>query len=329
MDLPAWLLVGLIAAIMVLVYLVLALKRQLELLAANQNDPTVSHWLSSMQRSLTAQDQHLTQTLQQSYSELHQRLDKATEVMQSLQKEAGAFNELGRSMRELETFLKSPKIRGGIGEEVLKDLIGQLFPKQSFHLQYAFKSGQIVDAAIKTDAGILPIDSKFPLENFQKLARAESKLEQTRARRAFVRDTKKHVKAISSKYILPSEGTMDFALMYVPSESVFYELVNEPDVLDYARRHRVYLVSPSTLYAHLQTILLSFEGQKLERRSRQIYNLLLSIQQDYTQLNDSLNLMGKHMTNAYNQLNNTHQASNTLGQRLETVRDLGTGEEDE
>lgn len=328
MTLPWLLLLVVLVVLAAVVYLLWSLKQQLERLTSKQ-DTTVTQWLSSIQQNITNQDQHLTRTLQQSYRDLHLRLDKAAQVMAELKKEAGAFTEMGRSMRELETFLKSPKVRGGIGEQVLKDLISQMFPKQSFFLQYAFKTGQIVDAAIKTDAGILPIDSKFPLENFQKLVKAETKSEQIAARRALLSDSKKHIKDIASKYILPHEGTMDFALMYVPSETIFYELVNEPEILDYARSHRVYLVSPTTLYAHLQTILLSFEGQKIASRSRQIFNLLHSVQKDYQALTGNLNLLGKHLTNAYNQLSNTNQSVNSLGQRLTNVRELGTGEESE
>src|SRR4029078_345177 len=121
------------------------------------------------------------------------------------------------------------------------------------------------DAAIQTDAGILPIDAKFPMENFQKLSKAKTDEEVKLYRKEFSKDVKKHIDAIAKKYILPDEGTMDFALMYVPSESVFYEVVNTDDILEYARQKRVYVVSPSTLYAHLQTILLSFEGKKIEQ----------------------------------------------------------------
>src|SRR3990172_5085359 len=121
-------------------------------------------------------------------------------------------------------------------------------------------------AAIETDAGILPIDSKFPMENCQKMVKAENKTEKDSFKKEFIRDVKKHIDDISKKYILPEEGTMDFCLMYIPSEPVYYEVADNPEVLDYARRKRVYAVSPTTLYAHLQVILLSFEGKKIESR---------------------------------------------------------------
>jgi len=239
------------------------------------------------------------------------------------------MSEIGRSMKDLQEFLKSPKLRGNIGEEVLKDLIAQLFPKNSFHLQYSFKSGEKVDVAIKTAAGILPIDSKFPMENFQRMMQAQEKGDQERAKRDFVVDVRKHIRDITQKYILPEEGTMDLALMYIPSEPVYYEVVNNLELTDYARKSRVYPVSPTTLYAHLQMILLSFEGQKIELRSRQVFRLLRAIQKDYEKTEGTLQILGRHINNAYNQFANTFQSFSLLGQKLSQTQTLGEGEKTE
>src|SRR3989304_2636680 len=119
----------------------------------------------------------LTGAMQQSTKTLSERLDNAAKYISQVAKEVGQMNELGQSMRDLQVFLQSPKLRGNIGEQVLKDLIAQSFPRGSFHLQYGFKSGDKVDAVIKPSAGLLPIDSKFPLENFRKMTTAETKLE--------------------------------------------------------------------------------------------------------------------------------------------------------
>lgn len=278
----------------------------------------------TLNSALHSNSDQMIRTLQENSRELNMRLDKAAAVIKTVGVEVGQMSEIGRSMKELQDFLKSPKMRGNIGEEILKDLITQMFPKSSFHLQYQFKSGEKVDAAIKTDGGILPIDSKFPMESFQRMMKADNPTssEKTTLQKEFVRDVRHHIDAIAKKYILPDEGTMDFALMYVPSESVFYELCNLQEVMDYARRCRVYVVSPSTLYAHLQTILLSFEGKKIESRSREVFRLLRSMQLEYDKVNDNMQILGKHLGNAQAQFNNVTTGFSQIGNKLQSTRIL-------
>jgi len=253
---------------------------------------------------------------------LNERLDNAARVISAVQKNIGEFSEIGRSMKNLQEFLQSPKLRGNIGEEILGDLIAQMFPKNSFFLQYTFKSGARVDAAIKTDGGILTIDAKFPMENFVKMSKAENEAERKLFEKEFIRDLKKHIDDISQKYILPDEGTLDFSLMYVPSESVFYELAQITEVMNYARRSRVYPVSPTTLYAHLQTILLSLAGKQLEVKTKSIFKMLRSMLGDYEKIEGSMGVLGKHLTNAYNQMSAVTQSFTLLGQKLKSSQSL-------
>lgn len=309
---------------------VFLINRKLSQMAEkNKPDETLIEWLRTNQELLQKSNKNITDTLQKNTDAISDRLDKAARVIGSLQKEAGQFSEIGRSMRDLQEFLKSPKLRGNIGEEVLKDLISQMFPRNAFHLQYSFKSGEKVDAALKTDAGLLPIDSKFPMENFQRIVKAETEAEKKKARSAFINDVRKHIRDISQKYVLPEEGTMDFALMYVPSEAVFYEVANIVDLTEYARKHRVYPVSPTTLYAHLQTILLSFEGRKIEARSREVFRLLRAIRKDYEKTESSLSVLGKHLQNAYNQMSNVLSGFTLLGQKLSSTEAIGEGVKEE
>ncbi len=304
------------------IFIFIFINKKLKNLNEPKENQALLEWLKTMQSTLDRSSINMVQTLQENTKQLNERLDKAAGVIKDVGKEVGQMSEIGRNMRELQEFLKSPKLRGNIGEQVLKDLISQMFPKNNFFLQYEFKSGDKVDAAIKTDAGILPIDSKFPMENFQKMVKSETKTEKDAYLKEFLRDVKKHIDAISKKYILPSEGTMDFALMYVPSESVYYELANQADVLDYARKGRVYIVSPSTLYAHLQTILLAFEGKKLEIKSKEVFALLRSMQIDYEKVNDNIGILGKHINNASSQFNNVTTGFINLGQKLSSMRNI-------
>jgi DNA recombination protein RmuC len=282
-------------------------------------------YLKTTNTRLDEQNRQFTDALHKSTSTLNERLDNAAKVIGAVQKNIGEMSEIGRGMRELQDFLQSPKLRGNIGEQVMKDLIGQMFPKSSFNLQYKFKSGQIVDAAIKTGAGILPIDSKFPMENFQKMSKAEDKKTQEVYRHEFRKDIRKHIKDISGKYILPEEGTMDFALMYIPSEPVYYEVVNSNELMNLAQKSRVYPVSPTTLYAHLQTILLSFEGQKIESQARKVFTMLRAVQKDYTKVEENLSTLQSHLNNAYNRMSSVLTSFTQLGQKISSTQSLGEG----
>jgi DNA recombination protein RmuC len=297
-------------------------------------------WLKSMQQSLDNTNQDLNRalrennktvsdSLQKNTQAMSERLDRTAEVIAGVKKEVGQMSEIGRGMKDIEEFLRSPKLRGNIGEMVLKELLGQMLPKKSFNLQYAFRSGDIVDAAIQTEAGLVPIDSKFPLENFRKMMSADNDRDKDLANRAFVNDVKKHLRSISTKYILPDEGTIDYALMYVPSEAVYYEIVNNPDLFDYASNQRILPVSPTTFYAYMKAILMSFEGQKVEKRARKILAVLGSMEKDYQKISDNLSTLSHHLNNAVGQMGNVNNSFNALGQKLANTKQLGEGEEDE
>jgi len=315
-------------------------KRLMEIAQSAKQDQTLMEWLKTMQGSidnttktlnqaLSSTSKNLSDTLQKGNQDLNQRLDNAARLMSQIQKDAGRFAELSLSMKNLQDYLRSPKLRGNIGEEVLKDLISQMFPKNSFFLQHSFKSGDKVDAAIRTDAGLLPIDAKFPAENFQKMLAAENEAEKESARREFIKDVKKHITDISKKYILPEEGTMDFALMYIPSEPIYYEAVNIIELTEYARQNRVYPVSPNTLYANLQVILLSFQGKEIEKRTRQVFVMMRAIQKDYSKISDDLSVLNRHVTNSYNQMANVNSGFALMGQKLSSTEALGEVEKEE
>lgn len=322
----------LIIAVIILAFggIIYFLNKRLTELKQPKSDEALLQWLQSMQKTVDATNRavndslrtssaSMINTLQENTKQLNERLDKAASVIGGVQKEVGQMSEIGRNMRELQNLLKSPKLRGNIGEEGLKDLISQIFPKNSFHLQYTFRSGDKVDAAIQTDAGILPIDSKFPMENFMRMTKAENDEEKKIAEKEFEKDVKKHIDAISKKYILPDEGTMDFALMYIPSEAVYYELANNVSLMGYSRRSRIYPVSPNTLYMNLQTILLSFEGKKIEQTSKEVMKLLRALKIDYGKIDENMAVLGKHIKNADAQFSNVISGFSQLGNKINSA----------
>src|SRR3989338_5730063 len=186
--------------------------------------------------------QGMQQRIDETTRTLNMRLDKAAEVIQGVSKELGQVQEIGRSMKDLQDFLRSPKLRGNIGEQVLKDLLEQYFPRANFDTQYQFNSGERVDAILKTDKGLIPVDAKFPMENFQKLQRSETDASRDLALKDFIKDVKKHISDIVRNYIVTAEGTVDFAVMYIPSEAVYYEIIRQDeDLSDFAHAKHVLL----------------------------------------------------------------------------------------
>ncbi|MEX2027965.1 MAG: DNA recombination protein RmuC [Candidatus Curtissbacteria bacterium] len=266
----------------------------------------------------------MTQTqLAETTRSLNERLDKAAQVISGVSKSVGEMTELGRSMKDLQEFLRSPKMRGQMGEAVLKDMLGQSLPKQNFHLQYAFKSGEIVDAALKLEQGIIPIDAKFPMENFRKMAKSDDEKEREAIRKLFIGDVKKHIDAISSKYIRPQEGTLDFALMYIPAEPVYYEiLTNSPELDEYAYQKRVRPVSPNTLYAYLRAIIMSLEGSKIEAQAGQILAALREIGAETDKFGASLALLTKHIKNASATTDDVNTRFSRLSSRITNVQTI-------
>jgi DNA recombination protein RmuC len=288
----------------------------------SKQDETLIEWLKSMQGSIDQNNKTINSTLFNSSKALNERLDNAARVISSVQKNIGEMSEIGRSMRDLQEFLQSPKLRGNIGEQVLKELLGQLLPKNAFALQYTFKSGAIVDAAITTEAGIIPIDSKFPMENFRKMNSNITEGDKKTAQKEFVSDIKKHIDSISKKYILPGEGTMDYALMYVPSESIYYEIVNNSTLFDHSTKYRVLPVSPMTFYAYLRAILMGFEGQKITQQANKILSGLRSIQKEHDKVGENLDTLGRHISNSHNMMGQVEIGFERLGNKIKSTNVL-------
>ena len=240
--------------------------------------------------------------------------------------ELGKVQEVGRGIKEFQEFLRSPKLRGNIGEQILRDLLEQILPKESFSLQYQFQEGQIVDAVVKTNQGIIPIDSKFPLENFKRI-KAENSEEKTVGQRDFIRDIKKHIDDIAKKYILPSEGTVDFALMYVPSEPVYYEItLNQPQILDYGYQKKIYFVSPNSFYYFLKIIMVGLQGAKIEKGAKKILSGMKAVQQEALKFEGELSILTSHIDHAKTA---SERAQNRFGRLVGKIERLGELKEPE
>jgi DNA recombination protein RmuC len=276
-------------------------------------------------------DQHMSM-LNQNIQGVQRRMDATTKMVQSqlqhaadavsrVSKELGTVQEMGRHMQELQDFLKSPKLRGNIGEQVLRDLLEQSFSTDHFSIQHKFQDGQIVDAIVRTDKGIIPIDAKFPLENFQKFAKAETDATRAEHRKLFLRDVKKHISDIAKKYILPHEGTVDFAVMYVPSESVHYELIRDDSELHgYAHEKKILIVSPNSFYYFLRVLMIGLEGKKIEENIRRVQELLGGMSQDAVKVGDAIGVLNTHVSNARGAVDRVNTEYAKLSGKIDQVR---------
>lgn len=230
---------------------------------------------------------------------------------------------LGQDVRGLQQIFQAPKIRGGLGEMSLGSILQQVFPAGHFTLQHAFRDGLIVDAVLRLPGGLIPIDSKFPLAGFRLILEAPA-ADRERARRAFGRDVRRHIDDIAEKYIRPSEGTLDIALMYVPAENVFYELIardegdaDGEDLSAYAQKRRVLPVSPNSIYAYLQAIAYGLMGLRIEKRAREILKGLQQLGGDFGIFRDAFDLGLKHLKNAQNAFSDAGDRAGRLGDKIQ------------
>ncbi len=267
--------------------------------------------INNLQKQVNAGLSESARLVVDSQKSVGERLDRAAEVVGNVQKSLGALDaatkqvfDVGKDIAQLQEILRAPKLRGAFGELFLGDLLAQILPTKNFTLQYAFKSGEIVDAVVRLGR-LVPVDAKFPLENFKRLIQGQDAQEKTQARKKFVMDVKRHIDAISAKYILPDEDTFDFALMYIPTENVYYETIikddtssDENSIMTYAFSKRVVPVSPNSFYAYLHTISLGLRGLQIEENARVIIDQLGRLRGDFNRFKEDFVLIGKHLSNS-------------------------------
>ncbi len=300
-------------------------------LLKEQNDALRTELKDSIHDNLSQMNERIsavTLQMQSSTGEINARMENASRVVGEVREGLGALREatdgifnVGKDIASLQDILKSPKLRGGFGEFLLAELLSEILPSGSFELQYGFKNGGRVDAVIKLSSGMVPVDSKFPMENLKKASDAGDEAEVNSARKRFMADVKKHIDAIASSYILPDEGTFNFALMYIPAENVYYETIIKDGVSssgvslsEYAFSKRVVPVSPNSFYAYLQTILLGLKGFSVSKRAEEILASLERLGGEIERLSDDFSVLGTH-------INNTRTKYDAADKRLAAIGD--------
>lgn len=293
----------------------------------------INQQISGLTEQVNKQLSSVASQLLDSQKTVGERLDNASKVVGEVNKSIGQLSEatervfdVGKDIASLQEILRAPKLRGNIGEFFLGDLLSQILPPAFYTLQHTFKSGEKVDAVIKLGQGLVPVDSKFPLENFKKIIEMSSpEKEKNQARRKFVGDVKKHIDAISSKYILPDEGTFDFALMYIPAENVYYETIikddeeTESSISGYAMERKVIPVSPNSFYAYLQAIVLGLRGMRIEESAKNIMKALSRLTGEFQKFRNDFETLGGHITKAAGKYDETFKKMEKFGEKLLSV----------
>jgi DNA recombination protein RmuC len=275
----------------------------------------------------------LVETMDRRLGELDRRVDTrlegANRVAAEIHTRLGMLGEANaqmldraRDLARLEQALRPPKARGGFGELLLGNLLADTFPPDKYALQYGFKGGERVDAVIKLDRSLVPVDAKFPLDNFHRLVEARSEAEREAHAKQFGRDVKGHVDAIAQKYIRPDEGTYEFALMYLPAEAVYYELVcnrvgGDAGPLAYALERNVIPVSPSTLHAYLLVIVLGFKGLQIEEHAREVMAYCAQLGKDFGRFKEDFELVGTHLGRAQSKYGDAEKRLGRFETKLE------------
>jgi len=309
----------------------LLLQREIETARAEARQAQ-SETIGSVRQEIQHFSSQMAAQMGQVNTGVQQQLQHVSQVMGAVQGSLGKLGEvtqrvfdIGRDIAGLEQILRSPKVRGGLGETFLEGLLSQMLPREHYELQHAFTTGDRVDAVVKIGGRLVPVDAKFPLENFRRLLEEAEEDRRRPLRRAFARDVKARVDEIAKRYILPDEGTFDFALMYIPAENVYYEIIVKEDGLEadspatYAMGRHVIPVSPNSLYAYLQVIVLGLRGLQIEKDAREIQARLGRLRGDIDKFRDVFDVVGKHLGNARNKYDDAAVALDRVEAKLEGI----------
>jgi DNA recombination protein RmuC len=321
------------------------LRRELQTIATSQAQSagkvdaigqSVTQRLDSVSKALQDGVKDSANISAQSQTAVRDEIKNSREMMERIQKQLGEVQLAGQQMSQtaqtLETILGGAKSRGTLGEVTLERLLEDALPKERYQRQYRFSSGEAADVVIFLRDKMLPIDSKFPLDAFRRMGEqihsqgtSQAPAQADEARRAFATAVKGHADAIARKYVLPNEGTLGIALMFVPSENVFYELLMTTDAKsmpldEYCRSKNVIAVSPNTLYAHLQVILMGLQGMQIEENAKRLHASLAGLQKQMENFTDAFGKLGTHLKNAQQSYGEAdkrfEKAQDTLGEML-------------
>jgi len=347
MSMSVWIIAGVLAILVVAIVVWSASRRSAADLTAVRQEMQAS--LATQGQNMAAQINHLMQSVTQQLGQVRQelqtgvastgslatqaqrdvaqQLQSSTNMLLQMQQRIGEVyqtsQDLTKATQTLQSVLGGAKTRGSLGEITLDRILEDALPQSAYATQYRFAStGAIVDAIVRSSDHILSVDSKFPLDSYRRLLESGED-----ARREFSQAVRKHADSIAEKYILPDEHTFDYALMFVPSEGVYYELLMTEDskygrLDEYCRSKRVFPVSPNTFYACLSAIAVSLRGQQIEENARHLFASLSGLQKQLESFAEVYDKLGTHLRNAQR---NYEEADGKLNRARNSLEQMSQG----
>jgi DNA recombination protein RmuC len=287
---------------------------QVELLASS-----VAELRRDLGRSLGATEQQLATQA----GTTHRTLSELSRQLGGLSEQSQRIGDLAKDIGSLQDLLRAPKARGGFGELLLERLLQDALPATAYEVQYTYKDGSRVDAIVRYAGRIVPIDAKFPNETWNALAKAADETERRTKKRAFLQQVRRHIDAVG-RYVSPADGTIDFAVMYIPSESIYYDLVlreeeGEPDLRAYCAERKVIPASPNTLLAYLQVVSLGVRGLAMQERTRELQQGVAAVRREFERFVELHDQLGRHLENATKKFDETDRALSRASSAIETL----------
>lgn len=337
MEVIGFAIIALAVAVAVLALALLRVRGHLK----DQLQEGMHQLIADVRQEFVERVERITQLVVESNKGVGERLDRAAQVVGEVKRDLGRLSEATSEMREigknivsLQEILRPPQLRGSLGELLLENLLAQiLVNREHYDLQYELENRLRVDAVIRLGDRLVPVDAKFPLENFKRILEAPTEVEKKKARKEFIKNVKGHIDKIAMSYILPDRGTFDFALMYIPAENVYYEIIlkdeeggYEESLAAYALRKRVIPVSPHSFYAYLQAIMLGLKGLSIERRAGEVMDLLHRLSGDLSKLVGDFETLGKHLSDSRGKYEEIQGKLHRFQEKLEAIGKGGEGQ---
>ena len=281
--------------------------------------------MNEMNRTLDSRLRENVQLMHNQFSASNNIIKEVTEKLVGLSETNKQVVNFADQLRNLQDILKNPKHRGILGEYYLETLLKNVFPPGKYQMQYEFKDGTIVDAVIFVKDKIIPIDSKFSLENYKRFLESKNEEEASRLEKIFRQDVKNRIDE-TAKYIKPEEGTMEFAFMFIPAEAIYYELLVKQDFIEYAvKNKKVIIVSPTSFLAYLQTVLQGLRAMQIEESAKDIIKRVHELSKHLLAYETYMQKLGGHLGTTVNTYNFAYKELGKIDKDVLKISGQGIG----